>query len=63
LIEIIILVLISFLFGAFTCSIAAKRGASKGLWFIMGFIFWFVPLPFVFFAKEKQTKIRHEQKE
>ena len=62
-IEIIILVMISFLFGTFTCSIAAKRGANKGFWFIMGFMAWFFALPFVFFAKGKQTKIGHEQNE
>ena len=61
--EIIILILISFLFGAVSYCIAAKKGASKRFWFVIGFMSWFFALPFVFFAKGKQFKIGHEQKE
>ncbi len=36
--------------------IAAKRGASKKFWLIMGLVFGPFAIPFVFFAKTNKSK-------
>ena len=51
-----ILIIISFCFAGILYLIAAKRGANKIFWGIMGFVFGPFAIPFVFFAKKVDTQ-------
>lgn len=46
---------ISLLFAGILYLIAAKRGAHKAYWAVMGFLFGPFAIPFVFFAKTDHT--------
>ncbi len=47
----LVLLVISICFAGLLYLIAAKRGANKIFWAIMGFVFGPFAIPFVFFAK------------
>lgn len=47
---------ISLLFAGLLYLVAAKRGARKGYWAVMGFLFGPLALPFVFFSKKENPK-------
>ncbi len=48
----LVLLVISICFAGLLYLIAAKRGANKIFWAIMGFVFGPFAIPFVFFAKK-----------
>lgn len=49
-----ITIAVSLFFAGVLYLIAAKRGARKGFWAVMGFLFGPLAIPFVFFAKKER---------
>ena len=53
----IVLLAISLVFAALLYFIAAKRGANKAFWSVMGFMFGPFALPFVFLSRSREKTI------
>ena len=51
---VVVIILISVLFGVLLYYLAGRKGYNKKFWFIMGFFFGPLALPFIILGKRKE---------